>query len=261
MAELAGKVAVVTGAGRGIGRAAALALAQKGADVVLTARNSTELLEVKNAVEELGRKALVIALDLSQPSFPGNITSKIEAELGPVDILINNAGVAGPFGSSWELDPEEWEKALRVNLVAPFWLAQAVLPQMLKKGWGRIINVSSGAARNPIERGGPYSVSKAGLDMLTRQLAVELAGTGVVAISVYPGVVDTVMQDTIRAQPAEKVGESVAQRFKDYYLSGQLLPAEKPGELLARLATSAGAPYHGQIVDIYSPEAQTLLQN
>ncbi len=260
MQELAGKVALVTGAGRGIGRATALALAHMGVAVALTARSEQELSEVEAEIKGLGLPVMALPLNLADPASAALLISSVTARLGRVDILVNNAGVAGPFGPSWEVDPEQWEATLTVNLIAPFRLARLVLPAMLQQGWGRIINVSSGAARNPIERGGSYSTSKAGLDMFTRQLGVELMDTGIAAISVYPGIVDTPMQTTIRTQSPDRVGEAVAKRFKEYYLNGQLLAPEKPANLIAALASAAGAAYHGQIIDIYSPEAQALLE-
>ncbi len=261
MAELTGKVAVVTGAGRGIGRATALALAEKGAAIALTSRNEKELSEVEAEIKALAQPVMALSLNLADAASAALLISSVEATLGPVDILINNAGVVGPFGLSWEVAPAQWEEALAVNLIAPFRLARLVLPHMLEQHWGRIINVSSGAARNPMERTGSYSTAKAGLDMFTRQLGVELAATGIVTISVYPGIVATSMQATLREQSPDRVGEAIAKRFKEYYQTGQLLAPEKSARLLALLATSAGAPYHGQILDIYSPEAQALLES
>ncbi len=258
MSELTGKVALVTGAGRGIGRAAAIALAEKGATVAISARNEAELRAV---AADIRAKVLSIPLDLAEAGAAEKLIAQVENSLGPVAILINNAAVAGPFGPSWQLDPDEWEKALRVNLTIPFRLARAALPEMLKAGWGRIINVSSGAARNPMERAGPYSTSKAGLDMLTRQLAADLSGTKIVSISFYPGIVDTEMQTSIRSQPVEIVGEALSSRFKQYYAQGQLLNPDVPGRVIAALATSAGESFDGKVIDVYSPEAQALLEN
>jgi NAD(P)-dependent dehydrogenase (short-subunit alcohol dehydrogenase family) len=200
-----------------------------------------------------------VAVDLGQLGTADVLVEQVANTLGPIDILVNNAGVAGPFGAAWEIDPDEWERALLLNLAVPFRLAHAVLPHMIERGWGRIVNVSSGAARNPMERAGAYSASKAGLDVWTRQLGVELEGTGVAAISLYPGVVDTVMQTTVREQPAAVVGKDMADRFRGYYESGRLQTPDRPGRLIATLAGAAGTRFNGQIVDIYTDEAEALI--
>lgn len=259
MSELAGKVALVTGGGRGIGRAAALELARRGAQIAVAARSQPELEAAVAEIRQVGGTAVAVQADLSNNAAIQALVQEVQSALGPIGVLVNNAAAIGPFGLTWELNGDEWERSNWINLVAPFRLTQAVLPQMLEAGWGRIINVSSGAARNPLERAGPYSVSKAGLDMLTRQVGLELEGTGVAAICVYPGVVDTVMQTAIREQPAEVVGENVAQRFQDFYNSGQLQRPERPGHLIAALAGEAGAEFSGQIVDIYGDQAKALL--
>ena len=259
MTELAGRVALVTGGGRGIGKAAALELARRGANVALAARSQAEVDAVATEIEQLGRRAHAFAADLGARDAAPKLINQTTQALGPIDILINNAGMAGPFGAAWEIEPDHWEQALLLNLAVPFRLAHAVLPGMIERGWGRIVNVSSGAARNPMERAGAYSASKAGLDVWTRQLGVELEGTGVVAISLYPGVVDTVMQTAIREQPAAVIGQGMADRFRGYYESGRLQTPDRPGRLIAALAGEAGARFNGQIVDIYTDEAEQLI--
>lgn len=259
MSELAGKVALVTGGGRGIGRAAALELARRGAQVAVAARSKEEIDAAVAEIQQAGGTGLAVQADLSNSVAVLKLIENVQSALGPIRVLVNNAAAIGPFGATWELSGDEWERSHWINLVAPFRLSQAVLPGMLKLGWGRIINISSGAARTPLERAGPYSVSKAGLDMLTRQLGLELEGTGVATICVYPGVVDTVMQTAIREQPAEIVGTSVAERFQGFYSSGSLQNPERPGRLIAALADGDGARFNGQIVDIYGDEAKAML--
>ncbi len=260
MAEWEGRVALVTGGGRGIGKAAALELARRGADVALVARSQGDVEAAAAEIEQLGRRAHGFALDLTQTGAAATLVEQVANTLGPIDILVNNAGVVGPFGASWEIDPQEWEQALLLNLTVPFRLAYAVLPYMIERGWGRIVNVSSGAARSIMERAGAYSTSKAGLDALTRQLAIELDGTGVAAISLYPGVVDTVMQTTVREQPAAVVGQAMSDRFRGYLESGRIQAPDRPGRLIAALAGDAGARFSGQIVDMYTDEAEQLIE-
>lgn len=261
MTELTDKVALVTGGGRGIGRAAALELARRGAKIILVARSLGEIEAVAAEIRELNRPVLAVETDLSQgEQVIADLMAKIEAEFGQVEILVNNAAIAGPYGPTWELDPAEWEQAIKINLFAPFRLVRATLPGMQAQGWGRIINISSGAARNPMERTGAYSVSKAAIDMFSRQLGQELGDSGVVTISLYPGLVDTSMQTSIRQQPVEKVGAPIAERFRNYYESGQTQSPERPGRLIAILAGEVGADKNGQILDIYDPAMQTLLE-
>jgi NAD(P)-dependent dehydrogenase (short-subunit alcohol dehydrogenase family) len=259
MSQLQGKVALVTGASRGIGRAAALELARRGADVVITARSRAELESVAREIEALGVRALALPANLDESGVAEQVVETTQSTLGSIGVLINNAAMAGPFGATWEVDPDTWEGALRLNLHVPFRLSRAVIPSMLASGWGRIINVSSGAARFPMERSGPYSISKAGLDMLTRILGVELEGSGVAAISLHPGIVDTAMQTAIREQPVDVIGDAMASRFREYHASGGLQEPDRPGRLLAVLAGEAGARFNGEIVDIYTDEAQHLI--
>src|SRR5438876_3785317 len=120
MTSMHGRVALVTGGGRGIGRATALELARRGADVAVAARNAGEIEEVAAAIREQGRRTLAVPVDLSDAQATRGLAATVEQALGPVAILVNNAGVVGPFGASWELDPLEWKRALQINLVAPF---------------------------------------------------------------------------------------------------------------------------------------------
>lgn len=258
MTELSSKVALVTGAGRGIGEAVAIELARLGAKVALVARSQAEIDKVAAQIKARGGTALALSFDLAKVEAIEELAGKIEAELGPIDIIINNAAIAGPFGPSWELDPAEWTQAIEINLVAPFRLARAALNHMRESNWGRIINISSGAATFPMARAGAYSTTKAALDMMSRQLGEEVAGSGISVISLYPGIVDTSMQTEIRQQPAEKVGQDLATRFKDYYESGMLSTAEPVGKIIAALAGEAGGQYNAQVINISDPAIQAL---
>jgi len=251
-----GTVALVTGAGRGIGRATALELARRGADVVLVARSVFQLEETALAVRALGRRALVLPIDLVDGPAVHGLIDQVEQIFGPVVILINNAALVGPLGSSWMLDSAEWERTLYVNLTVPFLLVRRVIPAMLAGGWGRIVNVSSGIVQSPAKHIGAYVVSKAALDMLTRQLALELAQTNVTITSVYPGLVDTRMSATVRRQA---VLVEMASTMQQLYENGEFSQPEVPARLIAALVSTVQTVYNGQIIDIQSELGQTLL--
>jgi NAD(P)-dependent dehydrogenase (short-subunit alcohol dehydrogenase family) len=259
LSDLAGNVAIVTGSGRGIGRAVALVLAQRGADVAVAARNTFEIEEVAALVRSSGRKALAVRVDLTDSLAPTALVSEVERGLGPVTILANVAGLSGPFGAAWESDASEWERVLHTNLVAPYLLMRRVVPGMLQRGWGRIINVSSGGAQVPFPRQGAYSTSKAALDMLTRQFAAELSGTGVAVTAIYPGLVDTPAAASFRGLPTELIGAETAQRLEQMHAKGAFQSPERPARLIAAIAAAVDAALNGHIIDIHGEEGRRLL--
>jgi NAD(P)-dependent dehydrogenase (short-subunit alcohol dehydrogenase family) len=255
--RLEGKIALITGAGRGIGRALALDLAGEGCDVAVLARTGAQVAAVADAVRATGRRSLALAGDIADRQFLAQALAAIGAGLGPVDMLVHNAAVVEPLGRTAEVDPEQWEQALAINLTAAFRLARACLPPMIARGWGRIVSVSTGAAAGAgLQHANAYSASKAGLEMLTLNLAAELAGSGVTANVVRPGVVDTAMQTHIRSLPAERVGEQMIARFTGFFESGALLDPARPAHLITNLLASER---NGELVDIYSPAGQELL--
>jgi NAD(P)-dependent dehydrogenase (short-subunit alcohol dehydrogenase family) len=239
---LRGRTALVTGAGRGIGRAIALGLATDGVRVALLARSVEQLTEVAAAVSAAGGTALVVPADVGDLAATDQAVATVLAEFGAVDILINDAAVVAPIGPTATVDADVWATALAVNVVGPFRLAQAVLPGMIAEGWGRIANVSSAIAAHPgaMIRMNAYAASKSALEAHTLNLAAELAATGVTANVYRPGSVDTAMQGWIRAQPAEEIGVALHQRFLESYERRSLLTPEQSAQsLLERLAGDA----------------------
>jgi NAD(P)-dependent dehydrogenase (short-subunit alcohol dehydrogenase family) len=249
---LEGRSALVTGAGRGIGRAIAIGLANDGVQVALLARSVDQLSEVASTISAAGGVALVVRTDVGDPAAVDHAVATVLAEFGAIDILVNDAAVVAPLGPTVSVDAELWAVALAVNVAGPFRLAQAVLPGMIARGWGRIVNVSSGIVTHPAAMIGmnAYAASKSALEAHSLNLAAELAGTGVMVNIYRPGSVDTAMQGWIRSQPAEEIGTALHSRFTESYTSETLLTPEQSAQsLLARLASDA----NGQIWSVDDP--------
>lgn len=203
--DLSGKVAVVTGASRGIGQRMAARLAGAGAAVALVARG--DCAETARLIQENGGQAIVVRTDVRQPEAVEQVKQAVEAQLGTPSILVNNAGIFGPIGLIQDINPQAWIETITVNTVAPFLLCRAFVGGMVALGWGRIVNVSSAAAlHNPSATNSAYATSKVALNHFTRHLAAELEGTGVTANVIHPGDVKTEMWAYIREQ-AEALGE------------------------------------------------------
>src|SRR5690625_874536 len=226
--NLNGKTVFVTGASRGIGRAAAVALAERGAAVVLAARTLSACQEAAAELRERGHDAMAVGCDIGDYAAVQRAVTEAQATYGAVDILVNSAGAIEPIGPIEETPPEAWADSIRSNLVGAYNCARAVLPGFLAARRGTIVNVSSGAAHRPLEGWSAYCSAKAGLFMLTESLHLELAPRGVRVFSFQPGVVDTDMQVLIRASGINEVSRL---RRTD------LLDPAVPGAAIAWLCT------------------------
>ncbi len=252
-----GELALVTGAGRGIGRAIALELAAAGAGVALLARSAGELDEVAGTVRGRGEIAGVFPPDVADPVQVDGVVARIAAELGRVSILVSNAAVVWPLGPTVTVTPAEWSAAFAVNVGAVCQLSAALLPSMLERGWGRIVNISSGIAANPAGMigGNAYATTKAALEAHTINLAAELAGSGVTANVYRPGSVDTAMQAWIRARSPAKIGAALRERFAGSCEEGSLIsPGQSARSLMEQLAADAA----GEVWNVNSSSATGL---
>jgi 3-oxoacyl-[acyl-carrier protein] reductase len=205
MQDLSGRTALVTGASRGIGKAIAIALAEAGTSVAVNYRErKAEAQEAVKAIRTLGRKAEAIEADVSDARAVTSLIRSTESALGPVDILVNNAGIALRRGLE-DLTEEDFDRTIAVNLKSAFLCTQAVLPGMRARRWGRIVNISSGAARGAGSIGAHYNASKAGMEGLTRGYAARLAKEGVTVNAVSPSLIDTEMMAANRKEAAARV--------------------------------------------------------
>ncbi len=200
--SLQGKIALVTGASRGLGEGAARALARHGAKVMLVARDGAL---AKAVAHEIGGAAM--ACDVSDYSAVERMVAATRKELGGLDILVNNAGVIDPIAEVVSSDPAAWARNIQINLIGAYNVVRAVLGGMLQAGGGTIINVSSGAAYRPLEGWSSYCAGKAGLAMLTRSIKLETEGKGLRIFGFSPGTIDTDMQVTIRASGMNAVSQ------------------------------------------------------
>jgi 3-oxoacyl-[acyl-carrier protein] reductase len=254
---LQGRVAVVTGASRGIGRAAAWQLAQLGAAVALVARSASELAQAAAEIESGGGRALAVSADIGRHEDVLSAMSQITAGLGPVDILVNNAALM-PLGPLATSDPAEWRYALEVNLFGAYDCLRAALPGMLARGWGRIVNVSSKVAvMVELSHRSAYVTSKAALDRLTLAAAAELAGTGVTVNAIYPGVTDTAMQAQLHDAWPGLIPDAERAMWRERFARGQMHPPQAGARLVAAVVLSE---LHGQIIDLEDESAQNLMR-
>jgi len=257
-ADLAGRTALITGAGRGIGRAIALGLGTAGARVVLLARTAAQLDQTRTLLLGQGlpgQRVRVVPADLADGPQRDRAIADVLAE-DHVDILVNNAASVEPLGPTADITAADLRLAYELNVITPAVLTAAVLPGMLKTGWGRIVNISSSIVGNPagMIRGNAYAATKSALEAHTVNLAAELRGTGVTVNAYRPGGVDTAMQAWIRDQDPARIGAGLHDRFSKNFADGALITPEHSASALLTLLAGDGT---GTIWDVSNVPAGT----
>lgn len=243
---------LVTGGGRGIGRAIAVGLARQSHHVAVTARSADQLADVVREIEAAGGQALAIVDDLADRAAPGRIVDQFEAAWGPVEILVNNAGI----GSSQNpkplvnFDDEFWDLTMAVNVTAPYLLTKRVLPGMLAARWGRIVSIASINAKVPALHGAAYVASKHAVAGLTKATAKEVADQGITCNAVCPGVTATVMNDRRLDYDARRLKTTVAALEAQASPLGRRLTADEVAAVAVFLASEAAAAVNGQLINV-----------
>ncbi|MDP6705274.1 MAG: 3-oxoacyl-ACP reductase family protein [Alphaproteobacteria bacterium] len=252
MAELDNRVAVVTGAGRGIGRAIAVALAAEGAKVAVAARSTDELDALVDEISQAGGSAAAVPTDLADPAAPERLLAAATKRFGLVDILVNNAGLGSSADPRPVIDFDDifWDLSLQINLTAPYLLSKGVLAGMVEKGWGRIINIASINSRTGSVHGAAYAASKHGLLGLTRTLALEVAADGITVNAICPGPVKTAMNDIRVAYDAERLGRPLDEHEAGLTPIGGRLEPEDIAPMAVYLASDAARMITGQAYNI-----------
>jgi 2-dehydro-3-deoxy-L-rhamnonate dehydrogenase (NAD+) len=217
---LADRVAIVTGASRGLGLEIARAYVAAGAAVVVTGRDETTLSDAAGTLGADGARVEAMRADVSVPKDCARVVEAAEDRFGPVTVLVNNAGVYGPMGAIEDVDWGEWTRAIEINLYGPVLMCRAVLPGMRARGYGKIVNLSGGGATAPLPRISAYAAAKAAIVRVTETFAEELRGAGVDVNAIAPGALNTRMLDEVLEAGPAAVGETFYAKALDQRDSG-----------------------------------------
>jgi len=251
--KLANRLALITGGGRGIGRAIAIAFAQEGAGVIVAARSLDQIESVANEVRAGGAVAAAIACDVADGESVQQMFAQVREQFGRLpDIMVNNAGIAESATVDKTSD-ELWQRHLAVNLSGTFFCMRAALPEMVARGWGRIINVASIAGKTGAPYIAAYSASKHGVLGLTRSVALEVASKGITVNAICPGYVDTEMTsrgiENITAKTGKSADDALA-AIKRMSPQGRLVTSEEVASLALLLASEDGRSINGQAINV-----------
>lgn len=258
--DLSTEVAIVTGGGRGIGREIALALAGAGASVAVAARSADQVKTTADMITCLGGRAMAVSVDVTDETGVRQAIGRVQDRLGAVTLLVNNAGVGGPIGPTWEVSATEWWRTIEVNLRGVLLWVDAVLPDMVAHRRGRIINIASnaGAFRWPNLSG--YSVSKTAVIKFTENLALELRNKGIAVFAVHPGLVRIGLTEYVQNNefsPDSPTGK-VAAWVRQEIAAGRDLPPDRIAKLVVELASGLGDVLTGRYIDAHNDLTELL---
>jgi NAD(P)-dependent dehydrogenase (short-subunit alcohol dehydrogenase family) len=248
----AGRLALVTGGGRGIGKAIALRFARAGIDVAVAARSRSEIDEVAALVAAEGRRSHAVTLDVADPDDVRRAFGEVREALGAVDILVNNAGIARS-ALVWRTDDTLWRSIVETNLYGTFYCLREALPSMIERGWGRVINVASVAGKVGAPYIAAYTASKHGVIGLTRSAAVDVATRGVTVNAICPGYVDTPMTDYSVDTIVEKTkldAESARARLRALSPQNRIMTPEEVAFLALALVDDDARGINGQAINL-----------
>jgi NAD(P)-dependent dehydrogenase (short-subunit alcohol dehydrogenase family) len=249
--HFAEQVALITGGGRGLGRAFAEALAQAGATVAIVARSEDQLRDVAQTIEQAGGRVLTFATDVTDRQAIEQVVAEVERRLGHIDLLVNAAGVLRALGPIAEIDPDDWWREIEINVRGTYLCARAVLPGMIARGQGRIINLASEAGLRALPTTSAYCVSKAAVIRLTECLALETGDHGIRSFAMHPGTVRTSMSDyAAESDEVKRRAPFVQQWFQQLYRDGADTPIHRSVELLLFLVSGKADALSGRFVDV-----------
>ena len=255
--KLDGQVAVITGAGRGIGRAIALAYAREGAKLALAARSKSQLQETASAASELGAEAIAVPTDVTGQEDTERLVRSVVQRFGRIDVLVNNAGISGPIGPLQDNAVADWMNTVTVNLTGTFLVCRAAIPVMLEQSCGKIINLSGAGAANAWSNMSAYCSSKAAVVRLTEVLAQELDGQGITVNALGPGSVHTSMWDQMTEQ-AGQAGADFIHQLGLRVTSGGGASIDECAELAVWLASDESGTLTGRLISAATDDFRSL---
>lgn len=255
--QLTGQVALVTGGARGLGRGFAQAMASAGAAVAITARTESQINETVKAIKDQGGQAVGFSVDVTDQGGMEEAIKAIESGLGPIDILVNNAGVLSPTGRDWEIEPDDWWRAMEINVKGPYICTGAILPGMIDRKRGRIVNISSRGAYSVQPYFTSYSVSHAARSQFTRCLAAAVQEFGISVFAYAPGFVRTSITEHIANSP--NVPKEVNERIQKRFDTGEDIDSmEDVTKKLMFLLSGKADALTGRHISVHDPEDELI---